>query len=291
MLEMFRFRCRTVRRDLWDFAGERLSEGPMEQVERHLNQCAACRQEVKVMREAQQLLSVCREATPPSRAGWSDLRHRLAAEEPQRVRLPEYRMPAPRSNWMPHVSMAAGFASLLIVSAVAYRIVMPNHRATPENPSPSFVAANEPPTYGGGLIPTPTSRFNFDGGSLRNTTGLLGNTEDTKPHPETVAKSEVKPQNEDTGSEKPLVVKNATPSAAPKKQEPKVRTVPKDIEFDLKKDRDGRLRYVGTKPQEKKSIQKKVETPMLSEADNYVPAGNGYVMGTLTPAGYEEEAY
>ena len=70
-----------MRRDLWDYAGERLAEGPLEQVERHLETCAACRKEVSEWKRAQRLLTTAQNETlPPARLGWNDLQTRIAAD-------------------------------------------------------------------------------------------------------------------------------------------------------------------------------------------------------------------
>lgn len=296
MLEMFRFGCRTVRRDLWDFAGERLSEGPMEQVERHLIRCAACRKEVQAMQEAQRLLAVCREATPPSRAGWTDLRHRLAAEQPGRARMPEYQLSAPRSHWLPRLSMASGFASLLIVVALLYRTSTPQPSSgTGANPSPS-VAINEfPPVLpigDGGT--TPASGVIQEGPPLDI-------TDPKSNRVNTIANHAANPESQSSEQVKspPIksIVKDTPPKVAVKQppiREKKVEPEPKDIEYKLKKDNNGRMHWAKNESTPKKkpeNIEKNNDVPMLAGADPYVPMGNGYVMGTLTPASYDDEAY
>ena len=73
--------CRATQRDLWDYAGERLAEGPMERVERHLETCAACRRDVAEWKRAQGLLATAQaDALPTARLGWSDLQARIAAD-------------------------------------------------------------------------------------------------------------------------------------------------------------------------------------------------------------------
>lgn len=70
-----------MQRDLWDYAGERLAEGPLEQVEQHLETCAVCRKEVSEWRRAQRLLTTAQNAPlPPARLGWNDLQARIAAD-------------------------------------------------------------------------------------------------------------------------------------------------------------------------------------------------------------------
>ena len=73
--------CRRVRPVLWDYASERLSEGPMELVEQHLQKCLACRAEVVTLQRAQQFLSACRaEEEPAPRSDWNALRQRIVEE-------------------------------------------------------------------------------------------------------------------------------------------------------------------------------------------------------------------
>ena len=78
----FKFKaCRAAQRDLWDYAGERLAEGPMEQVERHLETCASCRREAAQWKKAQNFLENAQAAPLPSaRLGWNDLQDRIAAD-------------------------------------------------------------------------------------------------------------------------------------------------------------------------------------------------------------------
>ncbi len=75
------WQCRAVERDLWDYAGERLAEGPMERVEGHLTMCRACRREVAQWKRAQGLLDTAQAAPlPTARLGWNDLQTRIAAD-------------------------------------------------------------------------------------------------------------------------------------------------------------------------------------------------------------------
>lgn len=84
MRKMIRFKfqaCRAAQRELWDYAGERLAEGPMEQVERHLEVCASCRREVTEWKKAQNLLENAQAAPlPTARLGWRDLQARIASD-------------------------------------------------------------------------------------------------------------------------------------------------------------------------------------------------------------------
>ena len=133
--------CRHTRPALWDYASERLSEGPMEIVEKHLQACAVCRREVESLRNAQNFLSACRaEEEPAPSSDWNALRQRLLTQSP--ARLPEPAMPrrharsAPailrpadrdnaRAPWQMQLltSMAGGFAAVGIV-ALGYGLLM-----------------------------------------------------------------------------------------------------------------------------------------------------------------------
>lgn len=74
--------CRAARNLLWDYVTERLCEGPMETVERHIARCQRCRQEAESMRRASRVLEAyAHREPPPSRTGWASLRTRLLAEE------------------------------------------------------------------------------------------------------------------------------------------------------------------------------------------------------------------
>ena len=81
MIEFKLQACRAAQRDLWDYASERLAEGPMEQIERHLATCASCRREVTEWKRAQILLETAQAAPlPAARLGWMDLQARIAAD-------------------------------------------------------------------------------------------------------------------------------------------------------------------------------------------------------------------
>lgn len=75
-----RGQCRAIRLLLWDYASNRISEGPLETVEKHLADCEACRAELASLSRAQQLLCSARQNPPPSpRSDWHTLRARLEA--------------------------------------------------------------------------------------------------------------------------------------------------------------------------------------------------------------------
>ena len=121
--------CRRVRPVLWDYASERLSEGPMETVEQHLQTCGACRDEVVAARRAQQFLSACRACEEPApRSDWNALRQRMVAEgvtpvfEPASLSYAEGRDAGRRglrASWQMQLltSTAGGFAAVLMLGA------------------------------------------------------------------------------------------------------------------------------------------------------------------------------
>lgn len=152
MLRLFKARCRAVRGLLWDYTEERLSEGPMEMVEKHLHGCAACRREVESLRQAQSLLRAYRQQTPPApRTGWDALRDQLMAE-PSPMSAPaaglqRHRRAAEergyivsgrsdrRSFWQPRFQLAGGMAVALFVTAVGFQMVRANNGLnTPPGP-------------------------------------------------------------------------------------------------------------------------------------------------------------
>jgi hypothetical protein len=111
-------RCRRVRRLLWDHLAERLSEGPLEMVERHLSECPRCRREAAGLRQAQAILQACRrEPTPSPRTQWHTLRARLQDGPPPM---------APRGPvWPSRLVATGGFAAALLAIAVTVRLSLP----------------------------------------------------------------------------------------------------------------------------------------------------------------------
>jgi hypothetical protein len=136
MLGLARLQCRRVRHALWDYVAERLSEGPMETVERHLITCAACKREAESMRQAQGLLTACRrEPIPAPRSDWNSLRARLQAEGQTMPRaVAEHhpivhshlrhvdRLAATRRNrWVHSLSRSGALACVFLLAAFGYR--------------------------------------------------------------------------------------------------------------------------------------------------------------------------
>jgi len=185
-----RLSCRAVRRVLWDYAADRLSEGPMETAERHLADCKACRGELESLRRAQQLLTACRqEVLPQPRSGWTELQNRLqleAAASVPEVRLSRRavvavpddfgsgrRMRRPGGDWLPKIGLASGFATCLILAALGYRAFMsPNALLAPatRQPGSPAVSPSAPPS-GRNL---PVARKEHDGeGTSRSAASAL----------------------------------------------------------------------------------------------------------------------
>jgi anti-sigma factor RsiW len=136
MLGLQRLRCRRVRHALWDFVAERLSEGSLEMVERHISTCAACRRETEAIRRAQALLANYRqESIPAPRSDWYALRTRLQTETPVASHVIEERRPrlhtpirqferplAPHgSRWAHSLGRSSAVAILLLLAAFGYR--------------------------------------------------------------------------------------------------------------------------------------------------------------------------
>lgn len=306
MLEMFRAGCRSVRRELWDYAEERLAEGPMERVEQHLERCTACRQEVETLRQAQRLLATCRESTPPSRANWADLRSRLAAEgladtrqtaasdwqrEPRFARLIERRPEPSRAVWMPRLAMASGVATLLIFAAIGYRMTRP----VPAPISGAGTLASVPGMSSEALknltksLMTPISTGSGYGLQPEDNPNNI-------PQPETVA-TVGGHADKGTAPDNKVVVKAVPPPTNSEnvvKNTLKKKTPPKpDTEYNLRPDGNGKLKYLpknSDAPQMAKRDQNKSVMPS-DEGSRYAQYDNGYYMGTLTPVSHEDEVY
>lgn len=73
--------CRHVQHALWDYVSDRLGEGTLERVERHLQCCARCAREVEAFRRTLYLLRASQETIPAPRAGWKELCDRIATLE------------------------------------------------------------------------------------------------------------------------------------------------------------------------------------------------------------------
>lgn len=123
--------CGATRRVLWEFVAERLAEGPMEAVERHLAGCAGCRREAEATRAAHALLTASADCAPEPPTGWSALRARIEVEaergngNPRLASAPDASRfrPAParsRGEWR-RVGLASGLASALLISALGWR--------------------------------------------------------------------------------------------------------------------------------------------------------------------------
>lgn len=128
-----------MQHDLWDYVGERLPENALERVEQHLGNCASCRREAEVMRQAQDLLTDCRFQVPAPRSGWSDLQYRMEREgmisplsgrilvggaaqneaHPSEAR--RARFAAQWNRW----SLAGSMAATVLLSFTVYRLALP----------------------------------------------------------------------------------------------------------------------------------------------------------------------
>src|SRR5205085_1075008 len=89
-----RLECRAVSRMLWDYASQRLGGPDIECVERHLEKCNKCQDELEEYLAAISVVRSCRSLEPPeSRATWSSLRMALEVERDIAAR-PARRSPA-----------------------------------------------------------------------------------------------------------------------------------------------------------------------------------------------------
>ncbi len=140
--------CRRARPVLWDYASERLSEGPMELVEQHLQSCHACRAEVVTLQRAQQFLSACRaEEEPAPRSDWNALRQRIVEENVTPLRQAAFASASIasgqdmaqrglRASWqMPLITFTAGGFATVLALGVVYMLrpgsVAPNPFVAP----------------------------------------------------------------------------------------------------------------------------------------------------------------
>lgn len=149
--------CRRVRPALWDYASERLSEGPMELVEQHIARCGSCKHELDSLRQTQEFLAACRaEDEVAPRSTWNTLRQRLLAETQSSLPDPMFHQaenaerspavstfdpvsvawnrPAPRAVWPMYLmtSMAGGFAAVALI-AVSYGLMTLHKPASPSS--------------------------------------------------------------------------------------------------------------------------------------------------------------
>jgi len=179
MLVIQSLHCRRVRRLLWDHLAHRLSEGPMEMVERHLSGCARCRHEAAGLMQAQAILEACRsKPMPMPRTSWHTLRARL-----QDGPLPT----TPRhAAWKTRLATFGGFAATMLAAVVTVRLSLPVGSlptarvsapagcctpATPDRPHPGKDSA------GAALPPhlLPSHHFNGSTPSTHRVEGEAGN--------------------------------------------------------------------------------------------------------------------
>jgi hypothetical protein len=126
---------------LWDYAQERLSEGPLETVERHIMCCDRCRADLSQVRRAAKLLVAYnrQEQTRP-RTGWLELREQLIAEPVTYMRTVPQQERAPRRlAWAVPVVAAA-----LVVAFGLHNPILAHQNKT----SPGSVQMASPPPAG-----------------------------------------------------------------------------------------------------------------------------------------------
>ncbi len=128
MFPLFKRQCKSVQPDLWDYVAERLPEGTLEKIERHLTTCKVCRQEAETLRHAQNMLLEARLEEPPApRQGWSDLQARLDRETTTvltyapPVMATETRVRA-LARWTPSFAMVGSCVMLFCSAGLTYRM-------------------------------------------------------------------------------------------------------------------------------------------------------------------------
>ncbi|MCS6775865.1 MAG: zf-HC2 domain-containing protein [Chloroherpetonaceae bacterium] len=143
MFDRWGLHCRHVRHALWDYVSDRLGEGTLEQVERHLRHCARCAREVEAIRRIHCLLQASQETIPASRAGWQDLCDRIAAlERVGQDTLLRHRVPAafPDSRPLPwhRYALYGSVMLLIVVGAVHFMRFHPAPVAERRVSAPAF---------------------------------------------------------------------------------------------------------------------------------------------------------
>ena len=276
-----RWECRTVRQTLWDYAGERLSEGPMERVERHIENCTGCRQEMQAFRSAQSLLLTARQESPvPARSGWGDLQQRIAEDvaingpvrparaDTRRVaaqllgsrRRTGFQTLLPRIAAAGSFALACGIAGFMFRSGPAPQNSAVQNHAVRNVPAPVTVTAQEPQPADTPDTPTGLSSFGLP-------FLLMPTMQDAPAVPQKPTVQAVRKEPTPAAAAVASVVQTAKDTP---KQTAKAKSVP-------------------TKPPTDDRIHFAEGTPTGAEKApdaSAVPPANG-VMGTLTPVSYD----
>ncbi|HZO87650.1 MAG TPA: anti-sigma factor [Chthonomonadaceae bacterium] len=319
--------CRAVQRALWDYAYNRLSEGPLEMVERHLPTCAACRSELESVRRTQALLAAYREQPPPPpRSDWEALRKRLIEEVPAPAAREAHRQEPTvavvsvggarrysRSSgiggWLPSVAYSGGIAALLVVAALGYRLLLPRRAAEKSAaPSLSVRARSGPPASLSGnasarpSAPTrnmhpvaPAPEATDAGNDLDDYSTASGS--EANPYLITASQSDRPDSEQEMTSPK---VKKRSRSSLPRWQGRIAARQPERLAAHRAESAardEGKLHFVSHKPQPTESAPPRVEENQNENLlDSITPVSQGgdtserFVMGALTPMRYHDDS-
>lgn len=275
-LNFFRYSCRNIRPELWDFVAERLPEDALEKVEKHIANCAACRNEVETLTLAQNaLLDTRLEEVPAPKRGWADLQARLGQQEATG----RTALAMPSATWAeerqerrkapfrhaPNLMLMGSCAMLLLSTFVTYRALSIQQDSV--NPAPVPLQA-------------------FAGGVKQ---------EVQKPQPTEVAQHhEEKKHNTDSP-----IITQASQHIESLPKEPKKQTAKKNTE--QPSNNLGGYQVMPAGYQDNPEFN--VPTPTTSalkfskhipDATDHAPNAQKepeFVMGTLTPAAHEKDAY
>lgn len=165
MLPLFKRQCNRIRPDLWDYIAERLPEGTLEQIERHLATCKACRNETEGLRRAQNLLLEARLEEPPApKRGWGELQARLEREGGAVLAyappvLDQQPRPRAIARWTPNFAMVGSCIMLFCSAGLTYRALnlqqsLARAINTPATNTESFAASAAPNKTGVSSLPS-----------------------------------------------------------------------------------------------------------------------------------------
>ncbi|MCX6382724.1 MAG: zf-HC2 domain-containing protein [Armatimonadetes bacterium] len=127
MFPLFKRQCKRVQPDLWDYIAERLPEGTLEIIERHLLTCKSCRTEADALRRTQNMLLEVRLEEPPTpKQGWNDLQARLEQDAGALLTYaPPFMATENRTRtivrWMPNFAMVGSCIMLFCCAGLTYR--------------------------------------------------------------------------------------------------------------------------------------------------------------------------
>lgn len=276
---LFRYSCRTIRPELWDFVAERLPEGPLEKVETHLAKCLACRKEVSTLKLAQNALLDARLEEPPApQRGWADLQMRLG--QPETGVRTASRVTPVANAWetdrqtqrtlslrrAPNLMLMGSCAMLLLSTFVTYRALSVQHEAVA--PMPVFLNPHK---------------------------------EAVKTEPKTTNSGIKAQRNEDkkTLTQEPIFIAASAQKELPRKDTKQKQFVKKSPEQPSNEVPGYQLMPAGYQDNPEINIPAPTtsalkfskHTPDPSERTQNAQKEPEYIMGTLTPAAHEKDAY